>query len=133
MLSTKDEVRDQLQTALHTRIVIEQAKGILAARLGVDVNEAFNRLRSHARSRQQKLDDPASALSFSGRLLTPREVVDAVRHVLDRPRPVTVVPGWRGFQARLADAFPALGLRALPLAVARGRRVQRKMRAKRTG
>lgn len=78
-----------------------------------------------------KLDDPASALSFSGKLLTPEEVVGAVRKVLDRPRPVTVVPGRRGLQARLADAFPSLGLRALPLAVAQGRRVQRKMRAKR--
>lgn len=78
-----------------------------------------------------KLDDPASALSFSGKLLMPGEVVDAVRKVLDRPRPVTAVPGRRGLQVRLADAFPSLGLRALPLAVARGRRVQRRLLAKR--
>lgn len=65
VLSTKDEVRDQLQNALHSRIVIEQAKGIQAARLGIDVNEAFNRLRSHARSRQQKLSDVA-ALTVRG-------------------------------------------------------------------
>lgn len=77
-----------------------------------------------------KLDDPASALSFSGKLLKPEEVVDAVRKVLDRPRPVTAVPGWRGLQARLADALPSFGLRAVPLAVAQGRRVQRKMLAK---
>lgn len=76
-----------------------------------------------------KLDDPASALSFSGKLLGPEEVVAAVRQVLDRPRPVTAVPRRRGVQVRLADAFPRLGLRALPLAVARGRRVQRRMRA----
>lgn len=78
-----------------------------------------------------KLDDPASALSFSGKLLRPEEVVDAVRKVLDRPRPVTAVPGWRGVQARLADALPRFGLRAVPVAVAQGRRVQRKMLAKR--
>lgn len=78
-----------------------------------------------------KLDDPASALSFSGKLLEPDEVVDAVRKVLDRPRPVTAVPGWRGVQARLADALPGFGLRALPMAVAQGRRVQRRMLAKR--
>ncbi|MFD5654042.1 SDR family oxidoreductase [Streptomyces sp. NPDC127039] len=76
-----------------------------------------------------KLDDPASALSFSGKLLRPEEVVTAVREILDRPRPVTAVPGWRGLQARLGDAFPSFGLRALPLAVAQGRRVQRRMRA----
>ncbi|THA63471.1 SDR family NAD(P)-dependent oxidoreductase [Streptomyces sp. A0958] len=78
-----------------------------------------------------KLDDPASALSFSGKLLEPEEVVAAVRKVLDRPRPVTAVPRRRGVQVRLADAFPRFGLRALPWAVAQGGRVQRKMRAKR--
>ncbi|GHF56750.1 SDR family NAD(P)-dependent oxidoreductase [Streptomyces sp. NRRL_ISP-5395] len=76
-----------------------------------------------------KLDDPASALSFSGALLEPEEAAAAVRKVLDRPRPVTAIPRRRGLQVRLADAFPSLGLRAVPLAVARGRRVQRKMRA----
>lgn len=77
-----------------------------------------------------KLDDPASALSFSGKLLMPHEVVAAVRGVLDRPRPVTTVPRWRGWQVRLADALPGLGLRAMPLAVAQGRRAQRKLRRK---
>ncbi|MEU6572712.1 SDR family oxidoreductase [Streptomyces sp. NPDC046805] len=77
-----------------------------------------------------KLDDPAAALSFSGRLLMPEEVVDAVRKVLDRPRPVTAIPGWRGLQVRLADALPSFGLRAVRVAVAQGRRVQRKMLAK---
>lgn len=78
-----------------------------------------------------KLDDPGSALSFSGKLLKPGEVVTALAAVLDRPRPVTTVPAWRGVQARLADLAPRIGLRAIPLAVARGRRVQRKLRAHR--
>lgn len=76
-----------------------------------------------------KLDDPASALSFSGRLLQPEEVVDAVRKVLDKPRLVTTVPRWRGLQARLADAVPRLGLLAVPLAIAQGRRAQRRLLA----
>nr|WP_281351765.1 SDR family NAD(P)-dependent oxidoreductase [Nocardioides piscis] len=76
-----------------------------------------------------KLDDPASALSFSGQLLQPHEVVDAVRQVLDRPRLVTSVPRWRGAVARLADTFPAAAVRAAPLVVAQGRRTQRKMLA----
>lgn len=71
-----------------------------------------------------KLDDPASALSFSGKLLRPEEVVAAVATVLDRPRPVTTIPRWRGLQARIADALPRLALRAAPLAVAQGRRAQ---------
>lgn len=74
-----------------------------------------------------KLDDPASALSFSGTLLTAERVVATIERVLDRPRPVTALPGWRGVQVRLGDAFPRLGLRALPLAVALGRRRQRAM------
>ncbi len=75
-----------------------------------------------------KLDDPASALSFSGKLLQPAEVVAAVAKVLDRPALVTAVPGWRGAVARLADALPRLGLAAVPLVVAQGRRAQRRLR-----
>ncbi|WP_054047726.1 SDR family oxidoreductase [Alloactinosynnema sp. L-07] len=74
-----------------------------------------------------KLDDPSSALSFSGKLLQPDEVVAAVSKVLDKPRPVTTIPTWRGLQARLADLFPRLGLRAAPIAVAHGRRTQRRL------
>lgn len=74
-----------------------------------------------------KLDDPASALSFSGKLLQPEEVVAAVAKVLDKPRPVTAVPGWRGVVARLGDALPGFGLAAIPLVVAQGRRTQRRL------
>lgn len=73
-----------------------------------------------------KLDDPGAALSFSA-LLQPGKVVEAVAGVLDRPRLVTAVPGWRGPLCRFGDAFPALGLAALPLVAAQGRRVQKKM------
>lgn len=77
-----------------------------------------------------KLDDAASALSFSGKLLDPAEVVACVEKVLDRPRLVATVPGWRGVQARVADLAPSLGLRMIPLAVAQGRRTQRHLLAK---
>jgi transcriptional regulator with GAF, ATPase, and Fis domain len=40
---------EQLQTALHSRILIEQAKGVLSARTGTSVEEAFRRMRTHAR------------------------------------------------------------------------------------
>jgi NAD(P)-dependent dehydrogenase (short-subunit alcohol dehydrogenase family) len=73
-----------------------------------------------------KLEDPSSALSFSGKLLQPKDVVVAVGKVLDKPRLVTAVPTWRGLQARLVDAIPDLGLLAVPLVVAQGRRNQRK-------
>ena len=74
-----------------------------------------------------KLDDPAAALSFSGTLLRPEEVVTAVARVLDKPRPVTTLPRSRGVQARLAAAAPRLAVAISPLVVARGRRTQKKM------
>ena len=39
----------QLEHALESRVVVEQAKGILAERLGIDPEVAFTRLRRHAR------------------------------------------------------------------------------------
>jgi hypothetical protein len=77
-----------------------------------------------------KLDDPAAAMSFSGALLQPEQVVDAVRAVLDRPRPVTAVPRWRGVAARLGDSAPRLGLAFAPLLAAQGRRTHSRMRRK---
>ncbi|MET4591237.1 GAF and ANTAR domain-containing protein [Arthrobacter sp. 754] len=48
-------VNEQLQRALNTRVLIEQAKGVIAHTAGVDMDEAFNRLRSHARANSQSL------------------------------------------------------------------------------
>ena len=53
---------DQLQTALDSRIVIEQAKGLLAERLGVGLDDAFEVLRSTARGRRVRLHDLAQQL-----------------------------------------------------------------------
>ena len=49
----------QLQGALNSRVVIEQAKGRLAERLGVDVEQAFQLLRQHCRNTNQRLTDVA--------------------------------------------------------------------------
>ncbi|MFJ2740347.1 ANTAR domain-containing protein [Streptomyces sp. NPDC087440] len=49
----------QLEQALSSRIVIEQAKGVLASRLTLSVDEAFVLLRRHARAHQRKLSDVA--------------------------------------------------------------------------
>jgi len=52
----------QLQTALDSRIVIEQAKGILAERDLVSLDVAFDRMRREARSRRMKLHDLAAGI-----------------------------------------------------------------------
>jgi transcriptional regulator with GAF, ATPase, and Fis domain len=53
---------EQLQTALHSRIVIEQAKGVLSARAAISVSEAFRRLRTHARRTGEQLTTVAEAV-----------------------------------------------------------------------
>jgi transcriptional regulator with GAF, ATPase, and Fis domain len=53
---------EQLQTALHSRIQIEQAKGVLSARAGISVSEAFSRMRTHARRTGQQLTRVAEAV-----------------------------------------------------------------------
>jgi len=50
---------EQLQTALDSRVVIEQAKGMIAERTGLGVTEAFEVLRRYARSNGTKLRDVA--------------------------------------------------------------------------
>jgi transcriptional regulator with GAF, ATPase, and Fis domain len=55
-------VTGQLQTALNSRIVIEQAKGVLAERARVDMDEAFSRLRRHARDHNRPLSSVATDL-----------------------------------------------------------------------
>jgi GAF domain-containing protein len=52
----------QLQGALQSRIVIEQAKGVLAERGHLDMNQAFERLRGYARSHNRRLTDIATAV-----------------------------------------------------------------------
>lgn len=64
VLTRSELVNQQLQTALNTRLVIEQAKGVLAERGNVDMDRAFNVLRGHARNTNRRLAELA------------REVVD---------------------------------------------------------
>jgi GAF domain-containing protein len=53
---------EQLQTALASRIVIEQAKGILSERCGIGVDDSFQQLRHYARTHNRRLHDVAQEL-----------------------------------------------------------------------
>jgi GAF domain-containing protein len=66
-------VAEQLQSALNTRIVIEQAKGILAEHAHVDMDTAFQALRSYARSSNPRSGEVATSLVR--RRLLPRRVL----------------------------------------------------------
>ena len=54
-------LHEQLQAALDSRVAIEQAKGKLAERLGLDMDQAFTLLRGYARDRNVRLSDLAQA------------------------------------------------------------------------
>jgi GAF domain-containing protein len=57
-----DIVTLQLQTALNSRVVIEQAKGVLAERLRVDLDQAFALLRHASRNSNRRLSEFAQAV-----------------------------------------------------------------------
>jgi GAF domain-containing protein len=70
-------INEQLNHALTSRIVIEQAKGIIAEREGLTMEQAFSTLRNHARNHNLRLVDVA------------RDVIDGTlaAATLDRPSP----------------------------------------------
>lgn len=53
---------EQLQGALNSRIVIEQAKGAVAQAFGISVDDAFIRIRTYARGNNKKLTDVAHTI-----------------------------------------------------------------------
>ncbi|HEX7059885.1 MAG TPA: SDR family oxidoreductase [Solirubrobacterales bacterium] len=75
---------------------------------------------------EDKLEDPDARSSFSGKLLTSEEVATEVGKLTERPRPILVIPRWRGPMLRFFDAFPRLALRMLPLVMWDAQRRQRR-------
>ncbi|MEU7229901.1 GAF and ANTAR domain-containing protein [Streptomyces chrestomyceticus] len=76
----------QLQTALDSRVIIEQAKGVLTERLRLPPHEAFTRLRAYARAHQQKLTAVAHRVVHG-----PTD-----RGPFPRPRPLSTEPEGEG-------------------------------------
>jgi GAF domain-containing protein len=55
-------INEQLNTALNSRIVVEQAKGMVAEREVLNMEQSFTRLRVHARNHNLRLVDVAYAV-----------------------------------------------------------------------
>jgi len=58
----RDTIAEQLQTALNSRVIIEQAKGVIAERRQLDMNESFTLLRTAARRTNRRLSDLSRAV-----------------------------------------------------------------------
>jgi hypothetical protein len=78
---------------LNSRVIIEQAKGKLAERLGLDMDQAFNLLRDQARPRNRRLSDLARAFIDCSDTLTsvtagkPQLRLSGTAQVHRQPRP----------------------------------------------
>jgi GAF domain-containing protein len=55
-------INEQLTHALNSRVVIEQAKGMVAERLDLDMERSFRALRNHARNHNLRLADVAESV-----------------------------------------------------------------------
>jgi transcriptional regulator with GAF, ATPase, and Fis domain len=70
-LHRHEAVTEQMQKALSGRITIEQAKGVLAERLQVTIEEAFTLIRTYAHDHSLKLADTARAITAGQLHITP--------------------------------------------------------------
>ncbi len=63
LIRRSEVVTEQLQVALNNRVVIEQAKGILAQRFREPMDAAFERLRRYSRSNSKRLAEIARRIA----------------------------------------------------------------------
>ncbi|TKG59274.1 GAF and ANTAR domain-containing protein [Prauserella endophytica] len=61
-IAASELLATQLQTALASRVQLEQAKGVLAQRAGLPMDEAFQVMRAYARSHNRRLSDVAAQI-----------------------------------------------------------------------
>lgn len=65
-MNQQSVLNEQLRRALESRVLIEQAKGVLAEAHGTDVAAAFERIRSHARQHNVKVVEVARGIVHLG-------------------------------------------------------------------
>ncbi|WUW84842.1 GAF and ANTAR domain-containing protein [Streptomyces sp. NBC_01451] len=104
-------LNEQLQTALNSRVLIEQAKGKLAERQNIDMEQAFTALRGYARSHNRRLSDVARAFIDDSEFLPGLTVGPTPRH--SRRATVGTGAGDQAVQVHLGDTARA-PQRALP-------------------
>ena len=75
------ERRAHLEHALQSRIAIEQAKGIIAERYGLDTEDAFALIRRAARTHRLKIHD--LVMRIRPREPMPREIEAVLRRMKD--------------------------------------------------
>ena len=61
-IAARELVANQLQGALTSRVVLEQAKGMVAQRAGLSLDQAFQLMRAYARSNNRRLSDIAARI-----------------------------------------------------------------------
>jgi GAF domain-containing protein len=97
-IRSRDVLTEQLQGALNSRVLIEQAKGVLAERLHVDVADAFTLLRQGARSHNRSLSALAQSV-VDGTEQVPGQTGAPAPRLAQPGKPTRVTP-----QARPAGA-----------------------------
>ena len=65
-LQRSERIREQLQQALESRVLLEQAKGLIAGQQGISVELAYGKLREYTRRHNAHLHDVANAVVHLG-------------------------------------------------------------------
>jgi len=65
-LRQQEQLSEQLQQALESRVIIEQAKGIISQKNAVTINQAYDVMRTHARNNNASLRTVAEAIVTVG-------------------------------------------------------------------